>query len=106
MKFCEKCKSLMVPKKKGTKTVMVCTSCNATDEKVEHATIRETVADKKKMDIIDEDAEQHLPLTDEKCPKCGHGKAYYWMTQTRAADESPTKFLRCQECRHTWRDYS
>ena len=46
-----------------------------------------------------------LPVVDEECPKCGHNKANYWTMQTRAADEGETKFLKCEKCRHTWRDY-
>ena len=45
------------------------------------------------------------PITNEKCPKCGHGKAYYAMVQTRAADEPETKFFKCEKCKHRWRDY-
>ncbi|PIO07920.1 transcription factor S, partial [Candidatus Pacearchaeota archaeon CG10_big_fil_rev_8_21_14_0_10_35_219] len=31
--------------------------------------------------------------------------AYFWTMQTRAADESETKFYRCTKCDHTWREY-
>ncbi|MBI2108536.1 transcription factor S, partial [Candidatus Woesearchaeota archaeon] len=31
--------------------------------------------------------------------------AYFWLVQTRAGDEPETKFLRCEKCSHTWRDY-
>ena len=40
-----------------------------------------------------------------ECPKCRHKKAYYWTVQTRAGDEAETKFLKCEKCSHTWRDY-
>ena len=105
MKFCPKCKSLMIPKKSGSKVVMTCTSCGAKDEKAEHTVLKESRTRKHKIEVIDTNAEQNLPLTNEVCPKCGHGQAYYWLQQTRSADESETKFLRCKKCLHTWREY-
>lgn len=47
-----------------------------------------------------------LPQTNSSCPKCGNGRAYWWMVQTRSADESSTQFFRCTRCGHTWREYS
>ncbi|MBD3310349.1 transcription factor S, partial [Candidatus Woesearchaeota archaeon] len=46
------------------------------------------------------------PVTKAECPKCHNKEAYYWEVQTRAADEPPTKFLKCTKCKHIWRDYS
>ena len=46
-----------------------------------------------------------LPKIKEKCEKCGHDTAFYWTMQTRAGDEPETKLLRCEKCKHTWRDY-
>jgi DNA-directed RNA polymerase, subunit M/Transcription elongation factor TFIIS len=47
-----------------------------------------------------------LPVSKEvTCPKCGNHEAYYWMIQTRAADEPPTRFYKCVKCGHTWREY-
>jgi transcription factor S len=106
MKFCPKCKSLMIPKKTGGKVIMTCTSCGAKDDKAEYTVMKEFSKNKKKIEVIDTNKEQNLPLTEETCPKCGHKKAYYWMVQTRSADESETKFMRCEKCEHTWRDYS
>ncbi|HNS26436.1 MAG TPA: transcription factor S, partial [Methanobacteriaceae archaeon] len=28
-----------------------------------------------------------------------------WLQQTRRADESETRFLRCTACGYTWREY-
>ncbi len=109
MKFCEKCKSLMMPKKSGSKTTMVCTSCGFKSESAPQTVLKEEkkkTLHRGKIEVIDANKEQNLPLTEEECPKCGHKKAFYWLTQTRAADEAETKFLRCQKCEHTWRDYS
>ncbi len=46
-----------------------------------------------------------LPLCDADCSKCKHTKAYHWEVQTRAGDEPATRFFRCQNCKHTWREY-
>ena len=105
MKFCPKCKSLMLPKKHGGKVVMTCTSCNATDEKAETVVLKEKSRKERKIKVIDTKTELNLPLTNEICSKCGHKKAYYWLVQTRAADEPETQFFRCCKCGHTWRKY-
>ena len=46
------------------------------------------------------------PQTNASCPKCGNDGAYWWMVQTRSADESSTQFFRCTRCGRTWREYS
>lgn len=46
-----------------------------------------------------------LPVVVEKCPECGNDKAYFWTVQTRASDESETKFYKCVKCGHTRREY-
>ena len=57
------------------------------------------------IDIVDSNDEMS-PQTEAECSKCGFGKAYFWLVQTRAGDEPETKFLKCVKCSHTWRDYS
>jgi DNA-directed RNA polymerase subunit M len=47
-----------------------------------------------------------LPTTNTDCPKCGNNLAFWWMLQTRSADEATTQFYRCTQCNHTWRNYS
>jgi transcription factor S len=47
-----------------------------------------------------------LPTTSADCPKCGNNLAFWWMLQTRSADEATTQFYRCTQCNHTWRNYS
>ncbi|MBW3018277.1 transcription factor S [Candidatus Woesearchaeota archaeon] len=106
MKFCLKCKSLMLPKKHGSKVVMTCTQCGATDDKVESIVLKEKVKKEgRAIEAIEPDKEETLPVTNERCPKCHNTQAHYWLLQTRMSDEAPTKFLRCTKCRHTWREY-
>ena len=104
MMFCPKCKSLLTPKLDAGKRIMAC-SCGFKDKKPEPSSFKESV--KKTEDIaVIQGEEEPLPLTDGECPKCKHDKAYYWTLQTRASDEAETKFLKCQKCKHVWRDYS
>jgi len=102
--FCQKCGSVLLPKKEGNKKVLVC-SCGYKSGNVEHTKITETVTKKsKEIEVIEEEIET-LPKIDAKCEKCGHRTAFFWTVQTRSGDEPETKFLRCEKCRHTWRDY-
>jgi len=101
--FCPKCGSIMLPKKEKVKTYMSC-SCGYTDKKTGKVEIKETIAEEKEIEPV-EDIEIY-PLTDGvECSKCGHTKAYFWEVQTRASDEPATKFLKCEKCKHIWRDY-
>ncbi|MCJ7634174.1 transcription factor S [Candidatus Bathyarchaeota archaeon] len=45
-----------------------------------------------------------MPTMKSECPKCHNNEAYWWMVQTRGADESPTQFFRCTECGYTRRE--
>ena len=103
--FCPKCGSLLMPKKQESKRILHC-SCGYKSKDLEQAKITEVVKQEgPELAVIDRDDET-LPITEIECPKCKHGKAYFWMIQTRASDEPETKFLRCEKCRHTWRDYN
>jgi DNA-directed RNA polymerase subunit M len=46
-----------------------------------------------------------LPKTEEQCPKCGNGEAYWVLRQTRGADEPETRIFECTKCGHKWREY-
>lgn len=59
---------------------------------------------KSKLFFVD-DKEKDEETIRAKCPSCGKMKASFWIIQTRAADEPPTKFFKCVACEHTWRDY-
>ena len=72
---------------------------------VKGGSIKETVDKKPDIEVVSEDPST-LPLTDETCPECGHEKAFWWTKQMRASDEPETKFLKCEKCKHTWRDAS
>ncbi|MFH1848684.1 MAG: transcription factor S [archaeon] len=102
--FCPKCGSILIPKKSGERKVLAC-ACGYSSKDSEAANIKETVAKQKDVNVIEQDEITTLPTTGAECPKCGNKQAYFWLVQTRAGDEPETKFLKCTECRHTWRDY-
>jgi len=102
--FCPKCGSILLPKKEGSKKIMVC-SCGYKSSNVETTKITETVTKKEKEVEVIEKEVNVLPKLKIKCEKCGNDTAYYWTMQTRAGDEPETKFLRCTKCKYTWRDY-
>jgi len=55
--------------------------------------------------VISSGEDDVYPVIEMKCPKCKHGKAYFWTMQTRSSDESETKFYKCVKCKYTWRVY-
>jgi len=102
--FCPKCGSVLLPKKEGSKRILVC-SCGYKSSGMEKTKITETINKRsKEVEVIEKEIET-LPKTKAECPKCGHKEAFYWTMQTRAGDEPETKFLKCGKCSYTWRDY-
>ena len=103
--FCPKCKAILIPKKSGKKSKLVC-SCGYRTGKGEKVILKEKTVftEKDKIEVIDKKIEV-LPKIKEDCPKCGHGEAYYWTVQTRSGDEAETRFFKCTKCSHTWRVY-
>ena len=61
---------------------------------------------KSSLKIMDSDAPNAMPTTTIQCTKRGNMTAFWWMLQTRSADEATTQFYRCTECSYTWRNYS
>lgn len=102
MLFCDKCGSLMVPDEDGA---MKCPACGfSTNKKAE--VVSEKIKQKEESIIVGEDEQdENLPVVAITCEKCNNNEAYYWVVQTRAADEAPTRFYKCTKCAHTWREY-
>jgi transcription factor S len=106
MQFCPKCGSLLKLKPVGQEKVLSCT-CGYVERaagNIRSGVNNKDVREHNEVAIIDEEVST-LPLTDAECPKCKHQRAYYWTIQTRAGDEPETKFLKCEKCGHTWREY-
>ncbi len=114
MKFCPKCGMRLSPvkKKKDKKTLVLltCPKCRyeqpTTGKKPTLPEGIEQTGPKEKITIISKEEAKlrTLPTHKTQCPKCSNNEAYWWMVQTRGADESTTQFFRCTKCRHTWRE--
>ena len=104
MQFCDKCGSLMVPAKTGK--IEVCPKCGRR-LKAKDMKLKEKLDKKEdhKKTWAKSEVQDTMPKTKEECPKCNYSTAYWWMMQTRAADEPETQFFRCCKCGHTWRKY-
>ena len=101
MEFCEKCGAIIIVEEDKA----FCPSCNHKQKKKPRIEASENIAKKESISVIKEDADNTYPIVDMECSKCGNKKAYFWTTQTRASDESETKFYKCVKCLHTWRKY-
>ncbi|MFP4424546.1 MAG: transcription factor S [Candidatus Woesearchaeota archaeon] len=103
MLFCPECGSILMPKEEDGERIMAC-SCGYSSKKSQ--SLKESVKKTKDIEVVSNEQDyDSLPTTKTECPKCGHDLCYYWLVQTRAADEPETKFLRCCKCKHTFRDY-
>lgn len=102
MKFCPKCKSMMVPCN-GT---FKCRKCNevAFIDDQESLTFTSSAKDRD-ITILEGKIDEGLPTIDVVCTECKNKKAYWWLRQLRSADESETRFFKCTNCGHTWREY-
>ena len=109
MRFCPKCKSLMMPSRKEGKTILKCSRCGYEEEvseKTKGFVEKVTRVEKKPEIVVWEGVKvEVLPKTRVECPRCHNLEAYWWTVQTRAADEPPTRFYRCTKCGYTWREY-
>ena len=119
MIFCPKCGSILRPKEKAGKKILWC-NCGFTKDlaegkkelieskdSIEESQTKEEIKnpkESKRLEIV-EKIETH-PKVEADCEKCGNKEAYYWTQQTRAADEPETRFFKCVNCEHTWREYS
>lgn len=107
MQFCPKCGTTLAPIKKARSVVLSCPRCQYETKKSEK--IVQRIRQEKENIIVIGKEEQKirtLPKTKAECPKCGHTEAFYWLVQTRGADESSTQFFRCTSCGATWRETS
>jgi DNA-directed RNA polymerase subunit M len=92
---------------------MVCTNdeCGATAERDEDLAERFVSTEAQSGDEVIETSEdanfEGKPTSEDvRCEECGNEKAWYTIKQTGSADEPPTRFFKCTECGHRWREYS
>lgn len=103
MEFCPKCGAIMFPKDDSFQ-------CKCGHQKKITKDLASQYDVSEKIDTKDNiiftgDDIKTLPTTRAECPKCKNMEAFWWLQQTRRADESETRFLRCTACKHTWREY-
>jgi len=113
LKFCPKCETRMKPRiEQG---IVLCPKCGFTADKEQYQPLstKKSITTSSEntsgssLKIMDTDSgPTALPTTSIECPKCGNNTAFWWMLQTRSADEATTQFYRCTVCSHTWRNYS
>lgn len=109
IEFCKKCGGLLIPKKAGKKVILVCRACSwkgVTKLKKEFKLSVSEQKPTKEILVVDKKSRVDiLPKTQVQCPKCENREAFWWMQQTRSADEPATRFFRCTKCGYTWREY-
>ena len=102
MEFCPECGAMLLPKE--GKLECGCGYTKNLSDNNEYEVSKKIEAEEN-VKMLGEDVDVR-PTTTETCPECGNDKAYYEIKQTRSADEAPTRFFTCTECKHSWREYS
>lgn len=108
MVFCDRCGNLMLVEKRRKHAFLVCRKCGKTARmKGEKVVITELMVEPKKRIVVmgKNEGIAEFPKTKILCPKCSNMEAFWWMQQTRSADEPPTLFYKCSKCGHAWRSY-
>jgi len=101
MEFCPKCGCVLV--EKGKK--YGCPRCRYRAKSKVKIEVSEKIQLKPQIGVIEEKDTDVFPVINAECPKCPNKEAYFWTSQTRAGDETETKFFKCTKCKHTWREY-
>ncbi|HTT74120.1 MAG TPA: transcription factor S [Thermoplasmata archaeon] len=101
--FCPNCKRLMRPDRAAH--VWRCSACGSTVPLGKGVEVGRSTPVARSVDVVDSGKVATLPKTQELCPKCGNGEAYWVLRQTRGSDEPETRIFECTKCGHKWREY-
>ena len=102
MKFCSKCGTLLVQKRKR----FSCPKCGYTDKSKVKMVTSEKFVKKAGSGVLREKESIVMPTISIDCPKCKNEEAYFYTAQTRAGDEAETQFFQCTKCGYRWRRYT
>jgi transcription factor S len=110
LRFCPKCETRLKPKPE--EGIVLCPKCGFKAKKDGEEGVRKEAAAKistgsdASLKVMEGESVDALPTTNMECPQCKNDTAFWWMLQTRSADEATTQFFRCTKCSHTWRNYA
>ncbi len=93
----------MLPQEIGRRLMLVCNSCGYREQASQED--KRKISTKEADVIVVEKRGELAPTTHVICPNCGADRAYWWIRQTRAADEPSTRFYKCVKCGKVWREY-
>jgi len=98
---------MMIPKNEKDGKYYVCRNedCGYKELIKGKETIESNTPNGGEIAIVGEEVTTLPKSKDVVCEKCGYTEAYYYIQQTRSADEPPTTFYRCCKCNHSWRQY-
>jgi DNA-directed RNA polymerase subunit M len=102
MEFCQKCGGILLID--GDKNP-ACAKCGHRHKGKLKLQSFEKMNVSERIAVVDESKMTTYPIVEMKCPECKNKEAFFWTMQTRASDESETKFYKCVKCEHTWRVY-
>jgi DNA-directed RNA polymerase subunit M len=102
MEFCQKCGGILLID--GDKNP-ACAKCGHRYKGKLKLQSSEKMNISERIAVVDESKMTTYPIVEMKCPECRNKEAFFWTMQTRASDESETKFYKCIKCEHTWRVY-
>ena len=101
MEFCPKCGCVLMAINNSFK----CARCNYRPKSKIKIESSESIEKAPEIGVITDKDTDVFPVINCNCIECGNKEAYFWTSQTRAGDESETKFFRCTKCKNTWREY-
>jgi DNA-directed RNA polymerase subunit M len=121
IEFCPYCETRLETDLNNQNNSVKCTNCGSTIQMRKQDSISDnatpnlslensSISSDQEIRLLDDTNKKQntsnpLPTIDVACPKCKNGKAFWWIAQTRSADDPSTQFFRCTNCNNTWRNY-